>query len=67
MIRYKIIQILEYDMLNYNIIIVKKFHSKQNISNAATVKELCNMRDNADFKLLSFSEITKLSDDICIN
>ena len=37
-----------------------KFHSKQNISDAATVKELCNMRDNADFNLLSFSEITKL-------
>ena len=32
-----------------------KFHSKQNISDAATVKELCNMRDNADFNLLSFS------------
>ena len=44
-----------------------KFHSKQNISDAATVKELCNMRDNADFNLLSFSEITKLIDDICIN
>ena len=44
-----------------------KFHSKQNISDAATVKELCNMRDNADFNLLSFSEIAKLIDDICIN
>ena len=44
-----------------------KFHSKQNISDAATVKELCNMRDNADFNLLSFSEITKLIADICIN
>ena len=44
-----------------------KFHSKQNISDAATVKELCNMRDNADFNLLSFSEKTKLIDDICIN
>ena len=44
-----------------------KFHSKQNISDAATVKELCNMRDNADFNLLSSSEINKLIDDICIN
>ena len=43
-----------------------KFHSKQNISDAATVKELCNKRDNAEFNLLSFSEITKLIDDICI-
>ena len=44
-----------------------QFHSKQNISDAGTVKELCNMRDNADFNLLSSSEITKLIDDICIN
>ena len=44
-----------------------KFHSKQNILDAANVKELCNMRDNADFNLLSFSEMTKLIDDICIN
>ena len=44
-----------------------KFHLKQNISDAATVKELCNMRDNTDFNLLSSSEITKLIDDICIN
>ena len=44
-----------------------KFHSKQNMSDAATVKELCNMRDNADLNLLSSSEITKLIDDICIN
>ena len=44
-----------------------KFQSKQNISDAATVKELCNVRDNADFKLLSSSEITKLIDDICRN
>ena len=29
-------------------------HSKQNISDAANVKELCNMRDNADFNLLLF-------------
>ena len=45
----------------------RKFHSNQNISDAATVKELCNMRDNADFNLLSSSEITKLIEDICIN
>ena len=32
-----------------------KFYSKQNISNAATVKELCNIRDNADYNLLSSS------------
>ena len=44
-----------------------KFHSIQCISDAATVKELCKMRDNADFNLLSSSEITKLIDDICIN
>ena len=44
-----------------------KFHSKQNISDAVTVKELCNMRNSADFNLLSSSEITKLIDDICIN
>ena len=44
-----------------------KFHLKQNISDAATVKELCNMRDNAGFNLLSSSEITKLIDDICMN
>ena len=44
-----------------------KLHSKQNISDAAIVKELCNMKDNADFNLLSSSEITKLIDDICIN
>ena len=43
------------------------FHSKQTISDAATGKELCNMRDNADFNLLSSSEITKLIDEICIN
>ena len=30
------------------------------------MKELCNMRDNADFKLLS-SEISKLIAYICIN
>ena len=29
-----------------------KFYSKQNISDALTVKELCNMRDNADLNLL---------------
>ena len=44
-----------------------QFLSKQNKSDAATVKELCNMRDNADFNLLSSSEITKLIDDICRN
>ena len=58
-------------MINGIAILLKKleikFHSKQNISDAATVKELCNMRDNADFNLLSSSEITKLIDDICIN
>ena len=42
-----------------------KFHSRQNISDAATVKELCNMRDNANYNLLSF-EISKLIGDICI-
>ena len=30
------------------------------ISDSADVKELCNMRDNTDFNLLSSSEITKL-------
>ena len=35
-----------------------KFHSKQNISDA--VKELCNMKDKANFNLLFSSEITKL-------
>ena len=45
-----------------------KFHSMtQNISDVATVKELCNMRDNADFNVWSSSEMTKLLDDICIN
>ena len=44
-----------------------KFHSKQNISDNATVKELCNMRDNVNFSILSSFEITKLIDDICIN
>ena len=44
-----------------------KFHSKQNISDAATVKQVCNMRDNAYFNLSSSSEITKLIDDIHIN
>ena len=44
-----------------------KFHSIQYISDGATVKELCNIRDNADFNLLSSSEITKLIDDTCIN
>ena len=44
-----------------------KFHSKQNRSDAATVKEFCNMKDNADFNLLSSSEISKLVDDICID
>ena len=39
-----------------------KFHSNQNISDADTVKELCNMRDIVDFDLLSSSEITKLID-----
>ena len=37
------------------------------MSDAATVKDLCNLRDNADFNLSSSSEITKLIDDICIN
>ena len=59
------------DWTNDIVILLKKseikFHSKQNISDAATVKELCNMRDNADSNLLSFSEITKLIDNICIN
>ena len=47
-----------------------KFHLKQNKSDGLdikVVKELCNMRDNADFNLLSSSETTKLIDDICIN
>ena len=59
------------DWTNDKAILLKKskikIHSKQNISDAATVKELCNMRDNADFNLLSSSEISKLIDDICIN
>ena len=37
------------------------------MSDAATLKELCIVRDKADFNLLSSSEITKLIDDICIN
>ena len=44
-----------------------EFHLKQNILDTATVKELCNMRDNADFNLLSSSEISKLIGDICTN
>ena len=48
--------ISSYDWTNDKTILKKlekKFYSKQNISDAATVKELCNMRDNADFNLLS--------------
>ena len=59
------------DWTNHIAVLLKKleieFLSKQNISDAATVNELCNMRNNVDFILLSSSEITKLIDDICIN
>ena len=34
---------------------------------AATVKELCNMRYSSNINLLSSSEIFKFIDDICIN
>ena len=37
------------------------------MSDAATVKELCYMRDNSDFNVLSSSEIFQIIDDICKN
>ena len=61
------------DCTNDKAILLKKsetkFHLKQKISDAATVKKLCNIRDHADFNLLSSSEIStcKLIDDICIH
>ena len=33
-----------------------QFHSKQSMPDTANVKEFCNMRDNADFNLLSSSD-----------
>ena len=33
----------------------------------STVKELCHMRDNSYYNILSYHELSKLIEDICIN
>ena len=37
------------------------------MSDAATVKERCYMKQNFDFNSLSASQVSKLIDGICIN
>ena len=46
-----------------------KSHSRINNLdvNVATVKELCHMRDNSYYNILSYHDLNKLIEDICIN
>ena len=43
-------------------------HSSNNNLDVSTVKELChNMRDNSYYNILSYHDLIKLIEDICIN
>ena len=46
-----------------------KSHSRINNLDVhvATVKELCHMRDNSYYNILSYHDLNKLIEDICIN
>ena len=44
-----------------------KSHSRINNLDVATVKELCRMRDNSYYNILSYHDLIKLIEDICIN
>ena len=43
-----------------------KSHSRINNLDVATVKELCHMRDNSYYNILSYHDLIKLIEDICI-
>ena len=45
----------------------KKSHSGINNLDVSTVKELCHMRDNSYCNILSYHDLIKLIEDICIN
>ena len=44
-----------------------KSHSRINNLDVSTVKELCHMRDNSYYNILSYHDLIKLIEDICIN
>ena len=44
-----------------------KSHSGINNLDVSTVKELCHMRDNSYYNILSYHDLIKLIEDICIN
>ena len=44
-----------------------KSHSRINNLDVATVIELCHMRDNSYYNILSYHDLIKLIEDICIN
>ena len=44
-----------------------KSHSRINNLDVETVKELCHMRDNSYYNILSYHDVNKLIEDICIN
>ena len=44
-----------------------KSHSGINDLGVSTVKELCHMRDNSYYNILSYHDLIKLIEDICIN
>ena len=42
-------------------------HSGINILDVSTVNELCHMRNNSYYNILSYHDLIKLIEDICIN
>ena len=42
-------------------------HPRLNNLDIATVKELCHMRNNSYYNILSYNDLIKLIEDICIN
>ena len=44
-----------------------KSHSGINNLDVSTIKESCHMRDNSYYNILSYHDLIKLIEDICIN